>query len=213
MLNKQDVTIIRELAARVAEIAALPVQEEKRELWRKLNACEPVRPMVMIDQVCWNEMNIDDELTLRCNDTECRRYEDYLRRTLFQWAHFPVDMVVEPFIRVPKAIQNSGFGIIVHEETAVTDPTNAVVAHRFENQFQTKDDLEKHLFSKALEKINADDYRGAKVVIKGCSNLPVPDSAYVELTYMLKSVVSSIMFGEPCSTVPVYKARSKSTSS
>jgi hypothetical protein len=59
-----DIAIIRELAARVAEIANLPVQEGKRVLWRQLNALKPARPMVMIDQVCWNEMNTDDELTL-----------------------------------------------------------------------------------------------------------------------------------------------------
>lgn len=139
----KDVTIIRELAARAAEIAALPVQEETRALWRKLNARTPVRPMVMADQVCWNEMNVNDELTLQCIDAECRGYEEHLRRTLYQWAHFRVDMVVEPFIRVPKAIRNSGFGIGVREQTAVTDPTNAVVGHKFENQFQTEDDLEK----------------------------------------------------------------------
>jgi hypothetical protein len=52
-------------------------------------------------------------------------------------------MVVEPFIRVPKAIYNNGFGVVVHEEVAVTDPTNDVVGHRFENQFQTEKDLEK----------------------------------------------------------------------
>ena len=139
----KDVPIVRELAARVAEVAALPVQEEKRALWRKLNALTPVRPMVMVDQVCWNEMNVNDELTLRCTDAECRRYEEHLRRTLYQWEHFPVDRVVEPFIRVPKAIHNSGFGIGVREETAVTDPTNAVVGHKYENQFQTEDDLGK----------------------------------------------------------------------
>ena len=143
MLNKKTLTIMRELAARVAEIAALPVQEEKRAMWRKLNARTPVRPMVMVDQVCWNEMNINDELTLRCADAECRKYEEHLRRTLYQWRHFPVDMVVEPFIRVPKAIHNSGFGVEVRETTAVSDPTNAVVGHKFENQFQTEDDLEK----------------------------------------------------------------------
>ena len=143
MLNGKDVTIVRELAARVAEIAALPVQDEKRTLWRKLNACKPARPMVMIDQVCWNEMNIGDELTLRCADSECRRYEQGLRRTLYQWNHFPVDMVVEPFVRVPKAILNNGFGIEVLEETVVSDPTNDVVSHKYENQFQTEADLEK----------------------------------------------------------------------
>ena len=52
-------------------------------------------------------------------------------------------MVVEPFIRVPKAITNTGFGIDVHEATVATDPQNDVVAHRYENQFKTPDDLEK----------------------------------------------------------------------
>ena len=143
MVNKKDKEIMRGLAAAVAQIASLPVQEEKRKLWRKLNALNPERPMVMIDQVCWNEMNIDDELTLRCVDDECRLYEQQLRRTLFQWKRFPVDMVVESFIRVPMAIQNSGFGIDIQEDTAVTDSTNDVVSHLYENQFQTEEDLEK----------------------------------------------------------------------
>ena len=143
MPSTADKGVLRELAGRVAEIAALPVQEEKRELWRKLNALRPDRPMVMIDQVCWNEMDIGDELTLRCSDDECRGYEVYLRRTLYQWRHFSVDMVVEPFIRVPKAVHNTGFGVSVRQEIAVGDPTNSVVGHWFENQFETEEDLEK----------------------------------------------------------------------
>jgi hypothetical protein len=143
MINNQDKQIIRKLAADVAQIASLPIQEEKRFLWRKLNALEPDRPMVMIDQVCWNEMNVDGELTLQCVDKECRMYEQTLRRTLFQWKYFPVDMVVEAFIRVPMAIRNSGFGIDVQEDTAVTDSSNDVVSHLYENQFQTEEDLEK----------------------------------------------------------------------
>ena len=143
MLNKNDVAIIRELAGQVAAIAALPVQAEKRALWRKLNACKPVRPMVMIDQVCWHELNGGGELTLHCTDGECRGYEDFLRRTLYQWKYFPVDMVVEDFIRVYKAIHNTGFGINIKEEIAVSDPTNSVVGHKYENQFQVEADLEK----------------------------------------------------------------------
>ncbi len=143
MASTQDRTLIRELAAQVAEIAAMPVQEEKRALWRRLNGLQPERPMVMADQVCWNEMNVDDELTLRCTDPECRGYEDELRRILYQWRHFPVDMVVEPFVRVPKAVHNTGFGITIQETQAVTDPTNAVVGHKYENQFSCADDLEK----------------------------------------------------------------------
>ena len=143
MLTKEDVTIVRQLAERVAEIAAMPGQEEKRSLWRKLNALKPARPMVMMDQVCWNELNDCAELALCCSDPECRGYEDYLRRTLYQWKHFPVDMVVEPFIRVQKAIHNTGFGIQVQEETVETSSTNGILGHLFFNQFQTEDDLQK----------------------------------------------------------------------
>jgi hypothetical protein len=143
MINSHDKTIIKELALEYAEVAALPIQEEKRRLWRKLNALKPERPMVTIDQVCWNEMNINDELTLRCSDPDCREHEDYLRRTLFQWKHFPVDMVVDPFIRVPMAIHNLGFGITAHENVSVSDPTNSVVGHLYLNQFEKDEDLEK----------------------------------------------------------------------
>ena len=127
MLGTHDKHIIRQLAGEVAEIAALPVQEEKRALWRRLNGLQPVRPMVMIDQVCWNEMDVDGELAFSCEDPECAGYEWYLRTLLYQWRHFPVDMVVEPFIRVPKAVRNTGFGIGTQAHRAVLDPTNSVV--------------------------------------------------------------------------------------
>ena len=65
--------------------------------------------------------------------------------------------------------------------------------------------LETVLFTQALSKINPEDFRDKKAVIKGCGNLPVPESAYVELTRILTPVAKSIMYGEPCSTVPVMK--------
>ncbi|MEZ4886076.1 MAG: DUF2480 family protein [Chitinophagales bacterium] len=61
------------------------------------------------------------------------------------------------------------------------------------------------LFDKALGKINPEDYRDKRVVVKGCGDKAVPISAYVEITRLLKPVVKSIMYGEPCSTVPIYK--------
>ena len=143
MISARDRDIISRLAAETAEIAALPAQEETRRRWRRLNGLQPERPMVTIDQVCWNEMNVDDELTLQCEDTECREYEDWLRRQLYQWRHFRVDMVIEPFVRVPMAIISSGLGVETKERVAVTDPTNSVVGHAFENQFQTDADLDK----------------------------------------------------------------------
>ncbi len=59
-----------------------------------------------------------------------------------------------------------------------------------------------------LKKIAAMDisvYEGKRIVVKGCSDKPVPPSAYLEMTRRLQPVARSIMFGEPCSTVPVYK--------
>jgi len=143
MPSLQDKDILRRLADQVAGIAALPVQQEKRVLWRKLNGLQPERPMVIIDQVCWNEMPVDDELTLTCVNDEYRGYEGHLRRLLYQWKHFPVDMVVEPSIAVHKAVSNTGFQVGVLEEVAVTDATNSVVGHAFTNQFETDADLEK----------------------------------------------------------------------
>ncbi|WP_210489466.1 DUF2480 family protein [Rufibacter aurantiacus] len=71
--------------------------------------------------------------------------------------------------------------------------------------FGDLDSLEQALLQDAIAKINADDYQDAKVVIKGCGQIPVPTFAYVEIMQKLLPVVSSIMYGEPCSTVPIYK--------
>ena len=65
--------------------------------------------------------------------------------------------------------------------------------------------LEDKLFSDAISKINPEEFSGKKVVVKGCSKVPVPISAYVAVTNLLKPVAQSLMFGEPCSTVPLYK--------
>jgi hypothetical protein len=66
-------------------------------------------------------------------------------------------------------------------------------------------DLEEKLYFDAIARINREGYRDARVVVKGCSNVPVPTAAYVEITRVLRPVVQSLLFGEPCSTVPLYK--------
>lgn len=65
--------------------------------------------------------------------------------------------------------------------------------------------LEINLITESLSKLKVDDYKDARIVIKGCGKLPVPTFAYVELTRLLRPVAKSIMYGEPCSTVPLYK--------
>jgi hypothetical protein len=140
---RADRQILRELAKQMAEIAGLPVQEETRALWRALNRLKPERPMVMIDQVCWNEMNFNDELTLRCEDPECREYEKSIRKQLYQWKHFRADMVVEPYIAVQKAVYIDLYGVAPVIEAIRTDPTNDQVAMHFTDVFITDEDLDK----------------------------------------------------------------------
>jgi hypothetical protein len=62
------------------------------------------------------------------------------------------------------------------------------------------------IFLKNLWKIDASEYEGKRVVVKGCGDKKIPESAYVEITKMLRPVAKSIMYGEPCSTVPIFKA-------
>lgn len=71
--------------------------------------------------------------------------------------------------------------------------------------YGTLDDLEKILFQEELEKIDWKKFQNAKVVVKGCSKINVPTHAYIETINRLRPIAHSIMFGEPCSTVPLYK--------
>ena len=139
--NEKDREILRDLASRIAEIAALPVQEEKRRLWRKLNGLKPERPMVTIDQVNWGEINLDGKFDLRCENAECRSYEQGFRRIIYQWENFPVDMVVEPFIKVHKSVYNSYFGVTHIEHTLAAFENSDVSSRKFENQFKSIDDV------------------------------------------------------------------------
>jgi hypothetical protein len=73
--------------------------------------------------------------------------------------------------------------------------------------FGTLETLEVILFNEALQTIKYENYKDQRIVIKGCGNLPVSTHAYVELVNGLRPFAKSIMYGEPCSTVPLYKAK------
>jgi hypothetical protein len=67
--------------------------------------------------------------------------------------------------------------------------------------------LETVLFLKGIAGMDLEQYRSQRIVLKGCGDTDVPVSAYVELTKMLTPIAKSLMFGEPCSTVPIYKRK------
>ena len=141
--SKKDRDILRELASQVAEIAALPVQQETISLWKASNDLKPVRPMVRIDQISWHEMEVDGELTLQTEEDFCRSMETRLRRILYSWRHMRADMVVEPVIDIGKVIRGMGFGIETVEKRAVIDPENDVVGHLYIDQMKTEEDVQK----------------------------------------------------------------------
>ncbi len=82
---------------------------------------------------------------------------------------------------------------------AYLEPVAASVCQGNEEEFI------KLSYQQALAEIDFTQYEGKRIVIKGCSNKPVPPFAYAELTRQLRPHAQSIMFGEACSTVPVFK--------
>ena len=72
-----------------------------------------------------------------------------------------------------------------------------------------KEEMIEDEYRKRIDGIDFEQYRDEFIVIKGCSKKPVPTSAYVNLTYRLRPVARSIMYGEACSTVPIYKKSKK----
>ena len=71
----------------------------------------------------------------------------------------------------------------------------------------SKLELEKKIIERNIEALNLDEFQNGKVIIKGCSDISAPEFAMVTLLNQIQPVASSIMYGEPCSTVPVYKRK------
>lgn len=68
-------------------------------------------------------------------------------------------------------------------------------------------ELENAIFQDIINSINIEEYKDSLVIIKGCSNKPIPETAYILLIEKLQPVAKSIMFGEACSTVPLFKRK------
>ena len=73
--------------------------------------------------------------------------------------------------------------------------------------YGTVEELKYQLLMRNLDRLDVSEYADKKVVVKGCGEVPIPDRAYLEITRKLRSVAKSIMYGEPCSTVPIFKKK------
>jgi hypothetical protein len=67
--------------------------------------------------------------------------------------------------------------------------------------------LETTMYLSAIDKLDMEQYRDQRLVIKGCGDIPVPTAAYTAITSKLMNVAKGVMYGEPCSTVPIYKRK------
>jgi len=142
-LSPQETEVLRGLASELAEIASLPIHQKKARLWQKLNDLQSNRPMVWINEICWHEMNVNDELTLVTEHPWAQDQERDLRRMLYQWRHLPGDMIISDHLACPLAAHSTDFGIIEDVDIVETDAASDVVSRHFNVQIQDFDDLEK----------------------------------------------------------------------
>jgi len=141
---EKEKEILRSLAKKVAEISVLPIQDKTFKAWKGLNSLKPERPMFMIDQLPWGELNRDGELNLECEDWFMRNYEWQLREILYRWNHIQDDRVVTNTIKVPKAIHDTGFGVhVVHDGIIAQAEGTGVHSQHYKDVLQNEEDMEK----------------------------------------------------------------------
>ena len=135
----EDKTILRELAGRYFDMANS--EQNRRNILRhkRANDKKGDRPVVLIDEIPWHEMNMDGELDLLCQDPLLRQAEAFFRTRLYQWKHMPADMAVPPYFIVRKKISTTGIGLTRME----SEHEQSALSHTFVDQLQTEEDLEK----------------------------------------------------------------------
>ena len=142
IINEHEKNILRELAIKVRDIAADDINKERINRIRKMHSLKTGRPPVWIDEIPWHEMDIDGELTIRCETKEAAEMENYFRRILYRWKYIQADMVVEDTFYVYKSFTESGIGIEEKEKTIATDKANHIVSHQYEDQLDSEEKVD-----------------------------------------------------------------------
>ena len=134
---KNDRDILRELVSQYAAFDYSPENAEKLRLHRAVNDLAMIRPIVLIDELPWHEMELDGELTLQCSDPDFRALEEELRQTLYLLKYLPCDRAIPAYIPVYKAIRDTGIGVAVSEETLGN--RDEIHSHRYRNMLEDHD--------------------------------------------------------------------------
>lgn len=138
----QDEKILRSLALQYREAALTEENQKRKDLHKSVVDLHMVRPIVLIDELPWHELNADGELSLRCQDSYLRTIEAQMRQMLYRHKYIPGDLVLPEAIRVEKIIHSTGIGMGIEEETLSTDTSNRIVSHAFVDQMEEEECLE-----------------------------------------------------------------------
>jgi len=142
-ISNKDIAVLRDLGKVYAQIASLPIQQKNIQLWKDVNSLKEGRPAVWMCEICWHEMNIDNELTLVCESEVGKRIESELRKTIYQWKHMPCNMVVDSVWYSPFILENSGFGVEINADVLETNAESTIASRHFHDVIQSEDDIEK----------------------------------------------------------------------
>ena len=141
-----DRKVLRALGEKYAEVADLPIQNERVRLWKKLNGLKPERPMVMIDQLPINELANpgDGLLDCLCEDEFLRKVEYAMRLDLMKWHNYGGDMVILPYISCPPVLTITGGYADLPDVTRLKiDETSDVASQRYNDILKDETGLSK----------------------------------------------------------------------
>ena len=138
-----DESILRPLAQAYAQAAAAPLNAERRALHTASNDLHMIRPVVALDEIPWQQMDIDGSLACHCEDGDLRGLEGWLRRELFKYKYFPADMILRPYVGVGKQVHSTGIGLGVRERTIASSHATNIISHEYEDQLEDEASLER----------------------------------------------------------------------
>ena len=132
MLIEKDKLVVRELAKKYMSLVCTPKQERMFARFRDTNDLKLTRPPLLMDEIPWYQININQELDCVCEDQRARNVEYYFRKAIFYMTHFKADNLYEPVFRIKRAVDSTGIGISYEcKDMKRTDATNNIVSREF----------------------------------------------------------------------------------
>lgn len=138
---RSEINVVRELCKKYMEIAVSDRHVRMRKRFRDSNDLKVVRPPLIMEEIPWQQMNIDGELDCVCEDDELRSMEYELRVALFREKHFRCDNYIEPVWPVYKAYTSTGIGLTGSEQS-ISAKNTEIMSHHYDDVLADERSLE-----------------------------------------------------------------------